>query len=227
MTTLTSRSSWDLADPEVLVIPPQAHTFAGFLDWVLSDEFPQKVRVTFLDGDVRVDMNDEAIRTHAAVKTAVYGTLIPLVTARDWGELFTDGVLLCNQEANVSTNPDGVGLSWLARQADRVRFVTRQGRQRAIEGAPDWVMEIVSDSSVAKDLHLLRDAYHRARIPEYWLIDARGENISFRILLWRKGGYVAAATKDGWTASKAFGRSFRLTRRKNRCGEWSYTLEVR
>ena len=43
-------------------------------------------------------------------------------------------------------------------------------------------MEIVSPSSVSKDKKHLRECYYRAGIPEYWLIDARGEDVEFDIL---------------------------------------------
>jgi Uma2 family endonuclease len=94
-----------------------------------------------------------------------------------------------------------------------------------IEGSPDAVVEIVSNSSVVKDLRDLRDAYHRARIREYWLIDARGEEIEFEILLWRKSGYAQSAIHDGWRQSRVFGRRFRLTRKQDRVGVWKYKLE--
>src|SRR5262249_26589734 len=95
-----------------------------------------------------------------------------------------------------------------------------------LEGTPDWVLEIVSDSSVEKDTQELRSAYHRARIPEYWLIDARGDEIVFLILLRRRKGYAAAAVRDGWQRSKVFGRGFRLERERDEFGLWEYTLHV-
>jgi Uma2 family endonuclease len=88
-------------------------------------------------------------------------------------------------------------------------------------------MEILSDSSVEKDTKRLRAAYHRAGILEYWLIDARGAEISFQILSWRQGGYVAVPSRDGWIHSKVFGCDFRLSRSRDRLGLWSYKLDVR
>jgi Uma2 family endonuclease len=89
------------------------------------------------------------------------------------------------------------------------------------------VLEVLSDSSVVKDTRQLREAYHRAGIPEYWLVDARDEDINFQILYRRKRGYAAAPVRDGWQASRVFGRSFRLGRQRDEFGLWEYTLEVR
>src|SRR5262249_12109278 len=100
-------------------------------------------------------------------------------------------------------------------------------RYREVEGTPDWMLEIVSDSSVQKDTQQLREAYHRAGIPEYWLVDARGDDVAFQILYRRKNGYAAAPLKDSWQGSRVFGGSFRLVRQQDEFGLWEYTLEVR
>ena len=67
MTTLTledpqlrSQSPAEVQDPEMLHIPPEAHSYSGFLDWVMSDDFPEKQRVTFINGQVYLDMSEEA-----------------------------------------------------------------------------------------------------------------------------------------------------------------------
>ena len=78
-----------------------------------------------------------------------------------------------------------------------------------------------------KDRDDLRQAYHKAEIREYWLIDARGEDIVFHILYWRKAGYEAAPSKDGWLTSRVFQRQFRLTRKLDRRGAWKYRLQVK
>jgi len=96
-----------------------------------------------------------------------------------------------------------------------------------IEGSPDWILEVLSQWSASQDLKVLRKVYHRAGIREYWIIDARGEEILFQILVRRRSGYVAVRGQDGWYKSEVFGHSFRLTRRRNRMGWWSYNLEVR
>jgi Uma2 family endonuclease len=127
----------------------------------------------------------------------------------------------------VSNNPDAAAILWKSLQSGKVRYVSHQGRELEIEGSPDWILEIVSDSSVFKDTVQLRKAYHRARISEYWLVDARGKDIDFQILCWRKNGYVAAPAQNGWVRSRVFARWFRLTRQKDRRGGWKYTLEVK
>jgi Uma2 family endonuclease len=212
----------------VLRIPRDVHTLAGYRRWVHSKDFPEKLRSHYIQGDVYLDMTQESIQTHVLVKGAIFRTLPNLMIELDLGEFYPDGVLLTNKRAKISNNPDGLAVLWESFAAGRVRFIRRGKKEIEIQGSPDWIMEIVSDSSVKKDTKRLRQSYHRARISEYWLIDARGDQISFQILHWKKLGYSAApVSRDGWQLSKVFGREFRLDRELNRRGAWTYTLLVR
>jgi Uma2 family endonuclease len=213
-----------------LHIPADAFTLAGFRAWAKSDELPEKLRVTFVDGEIYLEMPKEELTTHALVKTEVCGGLHILNRKRKLGLLCINGVLVTNEEAGVSNNPDAVLIRKKSIKSGRVRLVPSTSEDEQIveiEGTPDWLLEIVSNSSVRKDTQRLHGAYHRAGVPEYWLIDARGEAIDFQILLWRKQGYVAAPSRDGWQKSRVFSREFRLTRRRDDMGLWEYTLRVR
>ena|ERR1051325_5676479 len=217
-----------LDDASVFHIPRDASTLAGFRKWVLSDEFPEKLPVMFLKGEIYLYMPKENIPTHAAVKTGVAGAMFNLNQEIDFGDLFINGVLVTNVEADVSNNPDMVGVLWETLESGKVRYVTNEENEEVeIEGSPDWLLEIVSRGSVKKDLHDLRDAYHKAGVREYWIIDARGADIDFQILCWRKTGYAAAPRKAGWQRSRIFARSFRLTRARDRRGGWRYTLALK
>ena len=39
------------------------------------------------------------------------------------------------------------------------------------KGAPDWVVEILSPHTAAKDMKIKRDLYERVGVREYWLVD--------------------------------------------------------
>lgn len=211
----------------LLHIPKEAHTLTGFRRWVLSDAFPEKLPVTFLKGEVYVDMSKEEIFHHALVKTAVAGRMFNLNEEADLGNLFINGVLVTNKAAGVSNNPDMAAIFWKSLEKGLCKYLTRGKRGVEIVGSPDWILEIVSDGSVFKDTHQLRVAYHEARVREYWIIDARGEEISFQVLVWRKSAYAAVPHHDGWVRSRVFGREFRLTRTQDRRGAWKYILDCK
>jgi Uma2 family endonuclease len=213
-----------------LHVPASAFTIAGFRAWAKADDFPENVRVTFIDGEIYLDMSNEEIETHVAVKGEIGRVLMNLNRELKLGKFYADGVLVSNEQANVSNNPDGLFVTYDALRVARVELVPREdatGQYIEMTGTPDWVLEVVSLSSVGKDTRRLREAYHRAGIPEYWLVDARGEEIAFHILLHRKSGYAAAPLRDGWQRSRVFGWSFRLERQRDEMGLWEYTLHVR
>jgi Uma2 family endonuclease len=211
-------------------IPTSALTLAGFRDWATSDEFPEHIRVAFIGQEIFIEMSNEDLETHATVKMEVQHVLYTLVRDLKLGKFYGDGVLVSNEEASVSNNPDASFFTLESFRSGRVRLVPkpeREDRYREIEGTPDWVLEVISDSSVVKDTERLRQAYHRAGIREYWLIDARSNDIAFQILYHRKDGYEAAPQRGGWQQSRVFGHSFRLERQQDELGLWEYTLHIR
>ena len=76
------------------------------------------------------------------------------------------------------------------------------------------------------DTETLRELYHRAGIPEYWLIDARG-NLQFDILRRTANGYTAVRKQKGWLKSPVFGTSFQLTQQTDDLGNPEFTLRTR
>src|SRR5262249_32603298 len=201
-----------------------------FRAWATSDDFPQRGRISYINQQIVIDMSPEEIETHSKVKEVVYRTLGPLVAEEDLGEFFPDGTLVTHEAAGVSNEPDGAFVSWETSQAGHVVFVPRQdehGQFMELEGSPDWVLEAVSLSSVRKDTRDLLTAYHQAGVREYWLIDARDQELVFQVLVWRKRGYQAVRARGGWLKSEVVGRSLRRERSRNRAGRWKYQLLVK
>ena len=211
---------------------PYFHSLADFRAWTLSDEFPEHGRIDYLDGRIEVDMSPENLFSHGTIKTEVVRALANIVRAADSGYLFSDRTRVSCPEADLSAEPDVVYLSAEAIDSDRVRLVPGAGGEPEsyveLEGAPDLVVEIVSDSSVAKDTKRLPVSYWRAGIAEYWLIDVRGERQFFRIHARGAGAYdPAPIDADGFQASAIFGHCFRLDRRRDARGLRVFDLQSR
>jgi Uma2 family endonuclease len=211
-------------------IPSSALTLEGYRAWAKSDTFPERGRIVFLGGRLSIDMTPEELETHAKLKGEINRSILNLNRKLDLGEYYPDGVLLTHPEVGLSTEADAAFVCWDDLEAGKLRLIPRvgvEGQFIEVEGTPNWVLEIVSNSSVGKDTRVLRDLYHQAGIEEYWLIDARGADLRFEILLHGKEGYEAAVGKKGWLPSRVFGRRFRLTRERGRMHHWRYTLDVR
>lgn len=210
-----------------LHVPTTALDQAGFRAWVKSDAFPDDVRASYVQGEVFLETSPEATETHNKVKAAVTTDLVQIVRSERVGEAYCDGTLLTHEGAGVSTEPDFTFAKWEAFDSGRLRLVQKANRiddYVELQGTPDLVVEIVSDSSEHKDLVALRDSYFAAGIPEYWVIDARGPAIRFEILTRSAEGYVARSPTGQPQASGVFRRSFRVERERNRIGRWEYRL---
>ena len=211
-----------------VIVPDAAFDHTGYRAWVTSDAYPERVRTTYVRGEVLVETSPESIEAHNKVKAAVTAALVSFVQAHDLGEVYPDGALVTNEEAGLSCEPDLTFVSCTAFDEGRVRLVPRVGDSSdfvEILGSPDLVVEIVSDSSVKKDNRLLRDAYGRANVREYWLIDARPSDIRFEILSKAGDAFASIGDPRAPQRSGVLGGRWSLTRARNRAGRFSYTLE--
>jgi Uma2 family endonuclease len=208
-------------------IPLWAIDLDSFRAWMDRDDYPDQGRIDYIKGEVWIDMTKEQVFTHVLVKTRITAVLSELAEARERDLFLGDGILLTNVDADIAVNPDALFASAEA-LADRVRILEGQKEGYVeLEGSPDMVLEVVSDSSVRKDSQRLRRDYWEAGIREYWLVDARKEPLVFDILRYTPKGYRTTPKKDGWIKSTVFGKSFRLTHRIDALGRPKYTLEVR
>ena len=214
-------------DREGIRVPGWVNSIDTFRRWLDEADLPAQTRVWWLCGEVWADMSKEQIFSHVLVKTRITRTLDLLAVEEKLGLYLTDGVLLSNFEADISGNPDGMFLSVATLQSDRVRLLEgKEGGFVEIQGSPDMVLEILSDSSEQKDDVDLRRAYWQAGVREYWLVDARRTPLRFDILRRTARGYVRASRQGDWVRSAVFGRSFRLPVRPGLAGHPDYLLEA-
>ncbi|MEX1096696.1 MAG: Uma2 family endonuclease [Planctomycetales bacterium] len=217
-----------LDDPEVLVIPAGIRDLRSFRDWAHSDAFPDRGRISYLRGEIIVDMSAEEVESHNKVVTELTRGIATIVKADDRGELLIERVLFINSEADISNEPDLIFCAWATLTSGRAaycEYVAGSGRYVEVYGSPDLIVEIVSRSSVKKDTKLLFEGYFNAGVREYWLIDARGPEIDFRIHRRGRGRFQRIKPdQEGFVRSQVLGRAFRLTRAQNPIGSWRYEL---
>ncbi|MCI0682745.1 MAG: Uma2 family endonuclease [Gemmataceae bacterium] len=217
-----------VVDDSTVVVPSSVNDHASFREWARSEDFPETGQVCYLNGGVWVDMSKEQVFTHNQVKHEIAFVLTRIIREENLGRYFPDGVLLSNDDADLTAQPDGVFVASSTMASQTVRFV--EGAQDGfveLEGSPDMVLEVVSRSSVVKDTVTLVDQYWPARIQEYWLVDARGQRLEFDILRRGAKGYAATKKQQGWMKSAAFDRWFRITRGRDEQGHPVFHLHVR
>jgi len=212
-----------------LDIPDWVQDHNSFRRWARSDACPEHASVAFLCGTLWVDPDMEQFYVHNQVKAEFTVTLLPLVKADSLGRYGTDGMLISNAEIGLSTIPDGFYFSFDSYRAKRIREVSgSKNGCTEFDGVPEMVLEIVSNSSEKKDLVDLRLMYWRAGVQEYWLVDARTEEVSFDILKLGERGYLEVKRlSGGWVRSDVFNRQFRLAAGRDPIGKPLYSLEAK
>jgi Uma2 family endonuclease len=215
----------ELIEKPYVLIPRWVNDLASFRRWARSAEFPEQGRISYLGGDILVDLTMET-RAHNRVKTRVVSALDRLATELGLGEVYSDGMRITHPEADLSAEPDAMFLSEDSLQRQRAQF-EKGDQSLEVVGAADMVLEVVSDTSETKDNVLLFELYRKAGVQEYWIVDVRKDPIRFDV--YRRGakGFVATRKQGGWVKSAVFGKSFRLTRTEGELGLSNFTLEVR
>ena len=210
-------------------IPMDLRCLADFRRWATSHAFPERGRFDYIKGRITVEISPEELHTHGKLRTELVGSLGQRIKQEGLGELYTARARVSSPAADLSAEPDVVFVSEASLDSGRVRLVPKAGggadRYIELEGAPDLVVEIVSDASVRKDTERLPSAYHAAGVTELWLVDARGEELLFRIH--RRGPTCYEPTETdqaGWQQSPVLGRWYRLERGRNAKGRVVFDL---
>jgi hypothetical protein len=201
---------------------------ASFRRWWESDEFPEEGRVCFINGEVWADMSRQQVFSHVRIKSVLSIVVGGFIQQADTGIFLSDGLRVFNTAADLSAVPDGSYLSYDSLRQGQVRLVEgKEGGYTAVEGSPDLVIEVVSDSSEDKDTEWQMSAYWNAGVREYWLIDARQEPLRFDIYRSGAKGFTATRKSAGWVKSAVLGKSFRFETTRNALGHPDYVLRLR
>ena len=177
-------------------------------------------------------MTPEDLYTHGSPKTAIVAVLSQEIYVPQKGLVFIDSARISSDAANLSAEPDIVVILAKSLESGCVRLIPKASgapeRYVEIEGAVDLVVECVSDSSVTKDRTRLRELYHLAGIPEYWIVDARQDVVDFQVLLREASDYVRSPSeREGFARSSLLGDRVRLVRSRTDAGLVFFALERR
>jgi Uma2 family endonuclease len=219
-----------LLDQEIEI--PTIRDLAEFRRWALSDDFPQRGRIDYIAGRIEVDMSPEDFFTHGTLKAEIAAEVKDRVDELDLGHTLIAETRISSVPADLSAEPDVIVITHEAFDASRVQLVPKASgepdRFVEVEGGPDLIVEIVSDSSVTKDTRRLPSAYYSAGVRELWLIDARGKVLFFQIHQRGEDEFIAAGKDpDGYQRSEVLNASYQLERSRHSRGHWVYRLRSR
>ena len=203
-----------------IVEVPSITTLNEFRRWRHSGVLNDKLNVHYFQGTILVETETEELNSHNLVKGALTACLFPLIQDLDIGVFVGDNMLLTNDEAELSTEPDGMVILRESFLNGRVALTAGEKTGAVateIVGSPDLVIEIISPSSVRKDLKTMMQSYYRAGIQEYWVIDARKDPIAFTIQARGALQYEGIPAQDEWCRSPVLNKEFKIIRRSK---EW-------
>jgi Uma2 family endonuclease len=216
-----------LLDQDVEI--PAINDLAEFRRWALSDDFPQRGRIDYVAGRIEIDMSPEEFFTHATLKAQIAIKVGERVEELDLGHTVIAETRISSAAGDVSAEPDVVVITHTAFDSGQVRLVPKASgepdRYVEVEGGPDLIVEILSDSSEKKDLRRLPVAYFKAGVRELWLVDARGAEVRFQIHRRGSDAFVPTdADAAGSQRSDVLQARYALERSRHARGHWIYRL---
>jgi len=72
---------------------------------------------------------------------------------------------------------------------------------RPVRVRPDWVCEVLSPSTAARDIGPKLRTYHRCGVPHYWIVDTEHETLT--VYRWGAEGYVVVLSAGGEESVRA------------------------
>jgi Uma2 family endonuclease len=166
---------------------PEGKIVLTYEDYVLLPN--DRNRYEILDGELTVTPAPST--KHQSVSGNLFKLLRRHIDDRNLGKLFYAPIDLILESTSV-LQPDLLFVS-KARQ----HIIT----ERAIEGAPDLVIEILSPTTSRTDRVTKAQIYARHAVPAYWIVDTEQEAIEIYLL--ETDGYRLAATLQGTTPTIA------------------------
>ncbi len=117
---------------------------------------------------------------HQAVSLRLALALLRHVEAEKLGQVFQAPYNVVLSRSNV-IQPDLLFI-----QKERRGLVS----EKCLCGAPDLVIEVLSQNTRERDVKIKRKIYAEFEIPEYWIVDPAIETVE--VLVWSEIGYLSA-----------------------------------
>ena len=163
------RRGFSLLDPDFIL--PE---FATCQDY---DTWPEDVRAEIIDGVVyplHVDENGMAaapMNDHQDLVLELVARIHAKLKGKPCRAYVAPFAVRLSEDARRTVEPD------ISVLCDRSKL-----RQRGCVGAPDWIIEILSPTSVRNDQIVKRRLYESSGVREYWVVDPVGQIVHVSVM---------------------------------------------
>ncbi|OHE57724.1 MAG: restriction endonuclease [Thermodesulfovibrio sp. RBG_19FT_COMBO_42_12] len=146
------------------IIEKKKYTYDDYL------KTPDDMRYELIEGELY--MTPSPITNHQRISGRIEFELRKFVAENDCGEVFDAPYDVYFDDENV-VQPDILFIS-----KDRLNIIG----DKNLQGAPDLVIEILSESNAYRDLIQKKKLYARHGVQEYWIVVPGEKNIDIHIL---------------------------------------------
>ena len=146
------------------IIEKKRYTYDDYL------KTPDDKRYELIEGEL--SMTPSPITNHQRISGRIEFELRKFVSGNDYGEIFDAPYDVYFDDENV-VQPDILFIS-----KDRLNIIG----DKNLQGAPDLVIEILSESNAYRDLIQKKKLYARFGVKEYWIVVPGEKTIDIHIL---------------------------------------------
>ncbi len=156
----------------------KSYTYADYLTWKFME------RVELIMGKIR-NMSPAPKAQHQQISVALSSAIFEHLRGKQC-KIFTAPFDVRLPVQNEKGEPDTVVQPDISVICNETKI-----DQDGCNGAPDLIVEIVSKSSVKRDLHEKFDLYEQCGVKEYWIVHPNDKSLSI-FLLNEEGKYVTS-----------------------------------
>ncbi|MEX0875572.1 MAG: Uma2 family endonuclease [Actinomycetota bacterium] len=132
--------------------------------------FPESERWELVDGEALVVPAPNA--RHQRLIGRLFNEIYNYLERHGGGEVFVSPFDVVLSDFDVF-QPDIVFI------ADQDRQVLNE---KNVRGSPTWAIEVLSPSTASRDTEMKLQRYEKFRVPEYWIVDPWGNNLTIYVL---------------------------------------------
>ena len=160
---------------------------------------PDDERWELIDGELF--MSPSPKRAHQRSQMTLGSRMSFFVDENDLGEVYSDFDVVLSDTDTV--RPDLLFVS-----KDRLHIITADN----VQGSPDLVVEIRSESTARRDWTVKRELYARHGVKEYWLVDPEAATVAVLLLdegelkvtgVYGEGDTLSSAVMSGFSIALA------------------------
>ncbi len=168
-----------MKDRDVFLVRETARAYGNENDLLTYDDYlrmPEGIRYELLEGELLMTPSPNPM--HQTVLNRLNRIFLEQLEDRGLGKVFVAPLDIVLSEHNVA-QPDILFIS-----KDRLGIIGKAN----VRGAPDLVVEILSESTKSRDLVTKRRVYSQYGVREYWIVDAYARTIEVSVQ--REGSLV-------------------------------------